>query len=103
HIDAIYHVRSYGNMDLIPDIEEELRAENDINKRHVFMTKEEKIILSEILCSFSQRERICYLLHVGHNKSYGEIANELGISRSTVQTHITRAKAKVKQRMKEVG
>ncbi|MEK4025800.1 sigma-70 family RNA polymerase sigma factor [Sporosarcina sp. FSL W7-1283] len=102
HVDSVYHVRSYENVDLIPDIERELREENDINKKHLFMTSEEKIIMSEILASFSERERICYLLHVGHKKSFAEIANELGISRSTVQTHITRAKNKVKQKSPEV-
>ena len=102
HVNAIYHIRSYENVDLIPDIEKELREENDINKKHLFMTREEKVIMKEILSSFSNRERICYLLHVGHKKSFAEIANELGVSRSTVQTHITRAKNKVKQRFQEV-
>ena len=102
HVNAVYHVRSYENMDLIPDIERELREDNNINKKHLFMTAEEKMILSEILSSFSNRERICYLLHVSHKKSFAEIAKELEVSRSTVQTHSTRAKNKVKQRFQEV-
>lgn len=102
HVDSIYHVQSYGNMDLIPDIMEQLE-EDDINQRHIFMTKDEKIIMGDIIKTLSARERQCYFLHVGHKKSMGEIAIELGISKSTVQTHITRAQNKVKSRIDEVG
>lgn len=41
---AVYQRRSYENIDLIPDIEMQLREENDINKKHLFMTIEEKVI-----------------------------------------------------------
>lgn len=101
HVDSIYHVQSYGNMDLIPDIIEQLE-DDDINDRHIFMTKDEKIIMGDIIKTLSARERQCYFLHVGHKKSFREIANELGISRSTVQTHITRAKNKVENKIKDV-
>lgn len=95
HVESIYHVTSYADVDLIPDIMEQLEEKDDINERELFMTKDEKIIMSEILNSLSLRERQCYFLHVGHGKSFGEIAKDLGISRSTVQTHITRAKSKI--------
>ena len=49
HVDSIYHVQSYSNVDLIPDIEEQLREENAINKKHLFMTPEEKMTLVDIL------------------------------------------------------
>ncbi len=102
HVDSVYHVRSYENMDLIPDIAEQLE-DDDINNRRLFMTKDEKMIMADILKSLSLRERQCYILHVGHKKSFGEIASELGISRSTVQTHITRAKSKVESKIKDAG
>ncbi|MFD1206512.1 MULTISPECIES: sigma factor-like helix-turn-helix DNA-binding protein [Sporosarcina] len=63
------------------------------------MTREEKVILADILASFSEKERICYLLHIGHKKSMGEIATELGVSKSTFRTHINRAKKEVEQRV----
>ncbi|MHC8517003.1 sigma-70 family RNA polymerase sigma factor [Sporosarcina sp. ITBMC105] len=97
---AVYQKRSYENIDLIPDIAEQLNSEQP---KELYMTKEERVILADILSSFSQRERICYLLHVGHKKSMGEIAAELGVSKSTVQTHINRAKSKVRQRFQEAG
>lgn len=49
---AVYQKRSYENIDLIPDIAEQLREDNDINKKHLFMTREEKIIMADILSSF---------------------------------------------------
>jgi len=95
---AVYQRRSYENIDLIPDIAEQLE-ENDINKKHLFMTREEKFILADILASFSLRERQCYILHVAQGMSMGAIGTELGVSKSMVQQSIRRAKAKVKERM----
>lgn len=102
HVNSIYHVQSYEDIDLIPDIIEQLE-EDDINNRHLFMTKDEKIIMSEILNILSLRERQCYFLHVGHGKSLGEIATEIGVSKSTVQTHINRAKSKIKEKVKDAS
>ena len=42
---AVYQRRSYENIDLIPDIAEQLE-ENDINKKHLFMSREERVIFS---------------------------------------------------------
>ncbi|WP_342538465.1 sigma factor-like helix-turn-helix DNA-binding protein [Sporosarcina sp. FSL K6-1540] len=95
---SVYQKRSYENIDLIPDIAEQLE-ENDINKKHLFMSREEKVILADILSSFSLRERQCYILHVGQKKSMSEIAYELGVSKSMVQQSIRRAKNKVEERM----
>lgn len=92
---AVYQKRSYENINLIPDIAEQLDSQQP---KELYMMREERVILADILSSFSQRERICFLLHVGHKKSMGEIAAELGVSKSTVQTHINRAKLKVKER-----
>ena len=96
---SVYQRRSYENIDLIPDIAEQLREENDINKKHLFMTKEEKIIMADILSSFSLRERQCYLLHTAQGMSWSSIADELGISKSTVQQSINRARKKVNKRI----
>ncbi|GKV54254.1 hypothetical protein NCCP2222_02010 [Sporosarcina sp. NCCP-2222] len=97
---AVYQRRSYENIDLIPDIAEQLETE-DINKKHLYMTREEKIILADILSSFSLRERQCYILHVAQKRSMSDIANELGVSKSMVQQSIRRAKAKIKERVEK--
>ena len=91
---AVYQRRSYENIDLIPDIAEQLE-ENDINKKHLFMSREEKVILADILSSFSLRERQCYILHVAQGMSLSAIGDELGISKGTVQGYIKRAQSKV--------
>lgn len=100
---AVYQRRSYENIDLIPDIAEQLREENDINNKHIFMTKEEKIIMADILSSFSLRERQCYLLHTAQGRTWSSIAEELGISKSTVQQSINRARKKVSERLGKKG
>lgn len=92
---SVYQKRSYENIDLIPDIAEQLE-ENDINKKHLFMSREEKVILADILSSFSLRERTCYILHVGQKMSMSAIADELGLSKGTVQGYIEKARKKVK-------
>ena len=89
---AIYQRQYVESMDFIPDIVEQLEP------KQLYMTNEEKIILSDILASFSVRERQCYLLHVAQGLSMGKIAEQMGVSKSTVQTHIARAKQKVKER-----
>ncbi|MEK3890236.1 sigma-70 family RNA polymerase sigma factor [Bacillus sp. FSL K6-3431] len=95
-----YQRKALESMDIIPDITDQL---DDINEKQLYMTSEEKIILSDIFASFSLRERQCYVLHAAQGMSWTEIADELGVSKSTVQTHITRARNKVEQRMRKVG
>lgn len=90
---AIYQRQYVESMDFIPDIVEQLEP------KQLYMTNEEKIILSDILASFSVRERQCYLLHVAQGLSMGKIAEQMGVSKSTVQTHIARAKKKVEERL----
>lgn len=97
---AVYQRRSYENIDLIPDIAEQLKEEGDINKKHLFMTREEKIILADILSSFSLRERQCYILHMAQGLSWSKIADELGVSKSMVQQSIKRARKKIDDRIK---
>ena len=83
---------------MIPDIAEQLE-ENDINKKCLFMSREEKVILADILALFSLRERTCYILHVGQRMSIERIAVELGVSKGTVQSYVARAKKKIEKRV----
>ena len=57
---------------------------DDINKKHIFMTREEKFNLADILSS-SLRERRCYIWHEGQKKSRSEIAYDLGVNKGIVQ------------------
>jgi len=94
---AVYQRRSYENIDLIPDIAEQLENEEE---KQLYMIKEEKIILADILVSFSLRERQCYILHVAQGMSWSKIADELGVSKSMVQQSICRARKKIDERIK---
>ncbi|GIN89131.1 hypothetical protein J22TS1_01820 [Siminovitchia terrae] len=93
---SVYQIRSLENMDLIPDITEQL---DDVNERKLLMTRKEKVILVDILSSFSLRERQCYILHTAHGLSMSEIEEELGIKKPTVQKYIERARKKIEKRV----
>lgn len=56
----------------------------------------EKVIMSKAFEDLlSRREKQCFLMHTVGIKSWGNIAKEIGISKSSVQTHITRARKKI--------
>ncbi|WP_313429639.1 sigma-70 family RNA polymerase sigma factor [Siminovitchia terrae] len=93
---SVYQIRSLENMDLIPDITEQL---DDAHEKKLMMTREEKVILTDILSSFSHRERQCYILHTAHGLSMSEIEEELGIKKPTVQKYIERARKKIEKRV----
>jgi positive control factor len=55
--------------------------------------------IEDALCVLSERERECYILAHGECFSYEEIAGLLGITKSSVATHIKRAQAKISERL----
>lgn len=92
HVNSVYQVKSM-DMDLMPDIAEQL--EESINERPLYLSREEKVLLGEIFLSLSEREKECYLLYEGHQKSMNDIAIILGLKKRTVQQYIERARVKV--------
>lgn len=94
---GIYQHRAFINMDFIPDITEQLQLEE--GPKHLYMSKEEKMIMADIFSALSFRERHCYILHVGGQVSVAKIAAGLGVGKSTAQSYIERAKKKIKQRV----
>lgn len=96
HKNAVYQLQYHDNMDLIPDITVQLE---NVNEKQLYMTREEKIILADILSSFTSRERQCYILHVGQKMSLRKIADELGISKGTVQGYINRVENILKEKV----
>ncbi|MGR6896980.1 sigma factor-like helix-turn-helix DNA-binding protein [Rummeliibacillus sp. BSL5] len=89
---SIYQKQFFESIDVIPDITDQLY---DINSKQLYMSQDEKKRLAKIFASWSHKERICYVKHVVEQKSFQQIANELKLSKSTVQTNINRAKSKV--------
>lgn len=93
---AIYHRNSFDHlegMDLIPDIKEELEAEPP----PLHMTHEMKQQMANILITLSARERQCYIRHKAQGMSMAEIAQELEVSKASVQIYINRAKKKISE------
>lgn len=60
-------------------------------------------LLSKLLReSLSKREKQCYLMHTVDNKSMGNIAIELGVSKGAVQQSIERARKKIERIEEEI-
>lgn len=55
--------------------------------------------IEDALCGLSERERECYVMANGQCFSHAEIAKLLGISKSSVDTHIKRAQQKISERL----
>lgn len=55
--------------------------------------------IEDALCGLSERERECYVMAYGQCFSHAEIAELLGISKSSVDTHIKRAQQKISERV----
>lgn len=91
----IYQRQSFASMDFIPDITEQLEE----GPKQLRMTAEEKIILADIFSSLSLRERQCYVMHYAAGVSWAKIAEEIGVSKGTVQGYIKRAQKKIKEKV----
>lgn len=88
----IYQKQFFESIDVIPDITNEIY---DINTKEIYMTEEEKKKVAEIFISWSHKERYCYIAHEVERKSFQEIADEMNLSKSTIQSYISRARKKV--------
>ncbi|MCF3942197.1 sigma-70 family RNA polymerase sigma factor [Oceanobacillus alkalisoli] len=86
-----YRAKFYDDMDILPDINEELRKERE----PLYITKDQRKALLQVFKNFSKRERQCYVMYEAENFSMQQIANRLGISKGTVQMYINRAREKV--------
>ena len=95
----IYQIKSFDerfdSLQTIPDILDAVEEPFEI-------TDDQKNTLVEIFKLLSDRERECFLLHIGQGWSMQEIADELNISKSTVQTHVERAKEKIEELNRDV-
>lgn len=88
-----YRVKQYDEMDILPDINEELRKERE----PLYMEREQRQALISLFRNFSDRERQCYVMYEAEQMSMQKVADKLGISKWTVRTYIYRARDKVKE------
>ena len=87
---SYYHRRVLLDMDKFPCL--------DIEPTHSRpLADKKKIIIQHVLSELTERQLTCYLLNAAHMRSYQEIAEELGIKKSTVQDHIELAREKIKR------
>jgi len=84
-----YRVKQYDEMDVIPDITEQMEREP------LYMNDEQRRSLLLLFRTFSERERECYILYEAEQLSMQKIADKLGLKKRTVQQYIERAREKV--------
>lgn len=56
-----------------------------------------KRAVMQVIQHLTERQLTCFLLHTAHMRSMQEIADELGIAKSTVQEHLDNAEKKIKK------
>lgn len=86
-----YDVTKLSNMDLLPDINEQ------IERKKPKLTNEQRQTIIKVFRNLSDRERDCFILHHGAMMSMAEIAKQLGISKGSVQMYLNRAREKIKE------
>ncbi|HLR69442.1 MAG TPA: sigma-70 family RNA polymerase sigma factor [Virgibacillus sp.] len=86
-----YRVKRYDEMDILPDINEELRKERE----PLYMSREQRQAFIDVIEKLSTRERQCFIMHVAEQLSMSEIAEKLNIKKRTVQQYIERAREKI--------
>ncbi len=85
-ISQAYQKKTYGNMDIFPASLQEADKEMDDSQKQSILN---------ILMGLTARERECFILNKAYMQSYADVAKELGITRSSVQKYVERAKKKI--------
>lgn len=88
-----YDITQLSNMDLLPDLSDEIKKER-VPLQPIDEQLKKVIKLMEML---SDRERDCFILRVAQNMTLQEVADELDISISSVQTYLERVDKKIKE------
>jgi RNA polymerase sigma-70 factor, ECF subfamily len=67
-------------------------------EEHLLAQEAEKL-LDEIISNLPPQKQKIFLMNIYHDKSIEEIANELGLSKRTVESHIYQTRALLKSKM----
>lgn len=81
---ALLDLEIFPCLDITPTAD---RVISDSRKRAVM----------QVIQHLTERQLTCFLLHTAHMRSMQEIADELGIAKSTVQEHLDNAEKKIKK------
>lgn len=87
---SVYQHQVYMDMDLFPSLELEVKEE---------LPDEDKRAIINILMILSARERQCYVLLNAYQLTMNEIAEEINVSLSSVQTFLERADKKINKKL----
>lgn len=90
---SAYQKRVLLDMDLFPSLDVVPESTQQESPRE--LTEKEKELVTNVLIELSWRERQCYLLHYANRRTFQEISDELGITKSAVQTYMERARKKI--------
>lgn len=90
---SAYDRRSLLDMDLFPALSDDMNQFKSTDS----LNEKRKRAVTAILMSLTERQTNCFLLHYAHKQSMQQIAEELGISKRTVQGHIEVARERVKE------
>lgn len=97
NVEDAYNIERHENMDVFPDINEQLREEREKLRE---ITSEERNTILKIFNSLSEREQECFLLRL-RGYTYQEIADELDVSIWTARTYVARAEEKIERVRKD--
>lgn len=61
------------------------------------LTDDEQQRIDDAMCMLTDREKECFIMHMVFGMTFAQIAVELHVGRSTVQTHIERARSKIEE------
>jgi RNA polymerase sigma-70 factor (ECF subfamily) len=79
-------------MEFIPDIADYITEDEEDIQLDAHKHKE---LLEQLHSKLTNREKQCFTLHVAEKLSMNEIAREIGVSKSSVQEYIERARKKI--------
>ena len=97
NVEDAYNIERHENMDVFPDVTEQLREEREKLRE---ITSEERNTILKIFNSLSEREQECFLLRL-RGYTYQEIADELDVSIWTARTYVARAEEKIERVRKD--
>gem|GEM_PF-2816373 len=86
---SAYSRRALLNLEVFPCLDITPTADRTISESR-------KRAVMQVIQHLTERQLTCYLLHTAHMRSMQEIADELGIAKSTVQEHLDKAEKKIK-------
>lgn len=90
---SAYQRRLILDMDMFPTLDIMPESLKETSPRE--LSEKEKESITKVLIELSWRERQCYLLHYANRRTFQEISDELGVTKSAVQKYIERARAKI--------